>query len=176
MLFEHIRQMTRAHRQDHGCHAHTYSDGAALSALAAGAHAACILELGTALGYTACCLAAASPSALVDTVEKDPLHVALARKNIAAAGLSERITVHEGDFDTILRALAAGYDFAFFDGIAPEPRLIDQLWSLLVPGGTLACANLHMVGSRLMRDFQDRVRWLPRGTIEDGDTGIFEKV
>lgn len=136
MPFEHIQQATRAHRRTHGCHAYTYSDGAALTVLAADVGARRVLELGTALGYTACCLAAAGPSVFVDTIEKDPIHVALARENIAQTGLSERVAVHEGDFYEVLRGLTAGYDLAFFDGIAPEPRLIAGLSSLLVPGGT----------------------------------------
>jgi predicted O-methyltransferase YrrM len=71
MSFEHIQKATRAHRQAHGCHAYTYSDGAALTALAANAGAKRVLELGTALGYTACCLAAAGPSVFVDTIERE---------------------------------------------------------------------------------------------------------
>ncbi len=49
------------------------------------ANARRILELGTALGYTALSFASGAPDATVDTVERDPEHVQLARDNIAAA-------------------------------------------------------------------------------------------
>ena len=39
-----------------------------------------------------------APNSTVDTIERDPEHVELARENIAAAGLDHRIAVHEGDF------------------------------------------------------------------------------
>lgn len=175
MAFEHIQQATREHRRSHGCHAYAYADGAALTALVAQTRAQRVLELGTALGYTACCLAAAGPLVHVDTIEADPTHVALARQNIAQAGLADRIVVRQGDFHGVLLGLWDGYDFAFFDGVAPEPALIRMVSDLLAPGGTLACGNLHLASGALMRELADPTRWLDQGRIEGGDTGVFVK-
>src|SRR5579885_2943452 len=96
--FAHIRKATDQHRAQHGCGAYPYDNGPLLSTLAAAASARRILELGTALGYTALSFAHGAPDATVDTIEREPEHVQLARENIAAAAMDHRITVHEGDF------------------------------------------------------------------------------
>ena len=98
---------------------------------------------GTALGYTALSFASGAPDATVDTIERDPEHVRLARENIAAAAMDHRITVHEGDFAAMLPTLDPGYDVAFFDGQTPSPALHKTLRGLLRTGGTLITANLN---------------------------------
>ena len=83
--FAKIRTATNTHRGRHGCNAYPYDNGPLLAALAGAANARRILELGTALGYTALSFASGAPDATVDTVERDAEHVQLARDNIAAA-------------------------------------------------------------------------------------------
>ena len=100
--FAHIREATLKHRAKHGCGAYPYSNGPLLSTIAAAAGAKRILELGCALGYTSLSFAHGAPKARIDTIERDPEHVRLAREHIAAAGMSKRITVHEGDFAKVL--------------------------------------------------------------------------
>ncbi|MHC1481496.1 O-methyltransferase [Frateuria aurantia] len=176
MAFEHIQQATRIHRRKHGCYAYTYSDGEALTALVKKTNAYRILELGTALGYTACCLASASRSVRVDTIDMDHAHVVLARDNIRQAGMEDRIFVHEGDFHDVLKCLSTGYDFIFFDGVAPELTIVEKLRELLIVGGMLACGNLHMADSVVLRDFSNSKRWFLKEKIENGDTGAFIKI
>jgi predicted O-methyltransferase YrrM len=117
--FAKVREATLAHRTKHGCGTWPHSNGALLSALAATADAKRILELGTALGYTALSFAHGAPKATVDTIERDSEHVRLARANIAAAGMDARVVVHQGDFGDVLPTLEPGYDLAFFDGHTP---------------------------------------------------------
>src|ERR1700728_2966625 len=93
--FAEVRKATDRHRAQHGCGAHPYDNGPLLSALAAAIQARRIVELGTALGYTALSFAYGAGDSTVDTVERDPEHVRLARENIVAAALDHRITVHE---------------------------------------------------------------------------------
>src|SRR5438067_9548742 len=119
--FAKIRNATNAHRERHGCSAFAYSNGPLLAALAGVANARRILELGTALGYTALSFASGAPGATVDSIERDPDHVALARDNIAAAGLDHRITVHEGEFPSVLPPPDPGYHVAFIDAGTPNP-------------------------------------------------------
>src|SRR5579875_2565439 len=114
--FAKVRAATETHRARHGCGAYPYRNGPLLSALAAAVHARRILELGTALGYTALSFAYGAPESIVDSIERDPEHVRLAREAIAATSLDHRISVHEGDFAAVLGALDPGYDLAFFDG------------------------------------------------------------
>src|SRR5579862_7237010 len=141
--FAKIRAATNTHRERHGCGAYPYDNGPLLAALAGAANARRILELGTALGYTALSFASGAPDATVDTIERDAEHVQLARDNIAAAALDHRITVHEGDFASVLPTLDPGYDVAFFDGQSPTPALHKALRGLLRTGGTLITANLN---------------------------------
>ncbi|HML06679.1 MAG TPA: class I SAM-dependent methyltransferase [Xanthobacteraceae bacterium] len=145
--FAEVRKATDLHRARHGCDAHPYRNGPLLGVLAAAAHARRILELGTALGYTALSFAHGAPDSTVDTIEREAEHVQLARDNIAAAALDHRITVHEGEFGKILPTLDPGYDLAFFDGETPVPALHTALRHLLRTGGVLITANLNHGGT-----------------------------
>ena len=140
--FIHIKEQTLSHRDRHGCGAWPYGNGPLLSVLAGAAGARRILELGCALGYTALSLAHGAPDAEVDTIDRDPEHVRLARETIAGAGMAARIRVHEGDFAQVLAGFAPGYDVAFFDGFTPSPPILVALTRLLRPRGLLISANL----------------------------------
>jgi predicted O-methyltransferase YrrM len=175
--FAKIRTATNAHRARHGCNAFPYDNGPLLAALAAAANARRILELGTALGYTALSFASGAPDATVDTVERDAEHVQLARDNIAAVGLDNRITVHEGDFAAVLPTLDPGYDVAFFDGGTPVTALHKTLRGLLRTGGTLITANLNHGGTAdaVRKALFDGKSWRSALVDEDGETAISVK-
>ena len=178
--FDGLQAETRVHRRNHGCHAYTFEDGAGLLALARREGAARILELGTAIGYTAAVLASATPTTRVETIERDPEHVALARANMADADLAERVTVHAGDFATVLPQLDGLFDLVFFDGLGPTSALIDGLREMLAPGGLLVCGNLGLAADderrHLDETFADRGRWHAAGSIENGATRAFRKI
>jgi predicted O-methyltransferase YrrM len=175
--FAKIRAATNAHRGRHACGAHPYDNGPLLAALAAAADARRILELGTALGYTALSFASGALDATVDSIERDPEHVRLARENIAAAAMDHRITVHEGDFAAILPTLDPGYDVAFFDGHTPSPALHKTLRGLLRTGGTLITANLNHGGTAdaVRKALFDGKSWRSALIDEDGETAISVK-
>ena len=176
--FAQVRSATLTHRARHGCGAWPYGNGALLAALAAAADARRVLELGTALGYTALSFAHGAPKAKVDTVERDPEHVRLARANVAAAGMDERVTVHEGEFGAVLLTLAPPYDLAFFDGHTPVPRLHEELRRLLRPRGLLITANLNHGGTAeaVCEALLDPRSWLTAFLDEDRETAISVKV
>ena len=178
-LFTSIQAATRTHRKTHGCGAYTFEDGPGLARISFDARPTRILELGTALGYTACCLASGSPTAKVDTIEGDPDHARLARVQIADAGLADRIKVHIGDFEDVLAYLPNAYDLVFFDGFAPSEALLSLLRSKINSGGTLVCANIGLAGgeehSRIMGELGDTVHWRAMGSIERGQTIVVTK-
>ena len=176
--FAKVRNATNTHRAKHGCGAHPYDNGPLLAALAGAANARRILELGTALGYTALSFASGAPDATVDTIERDPEHAQLARENIAAASLDHRITVHEGDFATVLATLDPGYDVAFFDGNTPAPALHKTLRGLLRTGGTLITANLNHGGTAdaVRKTLFESKLWRSALVDEDGETAISIKL
>lgn len=137
-----VREATDTHRRQHRCWAYPYADGTVLGAVGAAAEPARVLELGTALGYTSCWWA--TNGAHVDTIERDPVHVELARENAARAGLEALVSVHQGDFDTVLSALDGPFDLAFFDGYEPPADLLDQLAALLRTDGIVVTTNLDL--------------------------------
>lgn len=177
--FRDLQIATQQHRARHQCGAYSFEDGPALTQLVRTHQPARILELGTALGYTACCLAAGSAAAQVDTIEGDAEHVRLARGQIARYDLQARISLHHGDFMPVIAGLAGGYDLAFFDGFAPTLRMLQRLHTLLVSGGRLICANLqlgHGEEARLVAAVcANRAFWSPAAAIEQGRTVVLVK-
>jgi predicted O-methyltransferase YrrM len=176
--FAHVREATLKHRAKHGCGAWPYGNGPMLGVIAGAADARRILECGCALGYTSLSFAHGAPKAKIDTIERDLEHVALARENIAAAGMEKRIKVHEGDFLKILPALDGEYDVAFFDGHTPAPALLSAIKKLLRTGGTLITANLNHGGTAdAVRDaLFDGKSWRSALVDEDGETAISVKL
>lgn len=174
--FADVRQATRKHLRQHGCGTYTFEDGSALTALSGWKRPRRVLELGTALGYTACCLAQGFALAQVDTIEGDATHVGLAREQIARHALTHRISVHHGQFDEILGDLEIGYDLAFFDGFAPPAAIIAQVRDLLALGGILICSNLQLghgsAARELAQDLADGRRWQALASIERGRTAV----
>ena len=174
--FDFIQKATRWHRLRHWCSAYAFKDGAGLIEIAGRYSPARVIELGTALGFTACCLASSGKAVQVDTIEGDARHAALAQSNIKAAGLAERITVHIGRFEDVLRNLRGRYSMAFFDGGVPSIPIIEELRTLLDDAGVLICANLPRASAdrarELKREFDNADRWLRIGAIEDGGTQL----
>lgn len=140
--FAWICDATDEHRHRHGCWAYPYQDGSVLSATAGVLAPSSVLELGTALGYTACWWA--RDGARVDTIERDPIHVQLARTHLERAQTTGVTTVHEGDFDAVLPTLGQTYDLAFFDGYEPPTGLLDSLNLNLGTGAALITTNLDL--------------------------------
>ena len=86
-----------------------------------------VLEIGTSSGYSAIWLGATLreiPGAQhLITIERDADKVRQARANIANAGLSEIVDVHEGSATEIVAVLPGPFDCVFFDAdrlTAPE--------------------------------------------------------
>ena len=169
--FGRLQEVTRQHRQLHGCGAYTCDDGSLPGVLAAAVHAQRIVEVGTALGYTACWLASASDTTTVDTVENELEHVALARTEITRYGMEDRVSVHHGDAESVLAGLdESTYDVAFFDGFAPTLAVIGLLRARLRNGGLLIAANLTLGDSgAVLTELADKSRWR---TLSLGETAI----
>lgn len=178
-----IQLATRSHQQQHACNAHTFEDGAGLWQLVQQHQPRHMLELGTGLGYTACLMALASPQGQVLTLEGDPEHAALARQQIAALGLQQRVQLHEGSFATVMQALqlpAGSQDLVFFDGNMPPLILVQHFHTLLAPGGLLVCANIDLngpLGARRVRaELADAQRWQLLPPLESGLTRVARRL
>ncbi len=176
--FAYVREATLKHRAQHRCGAYPYGNGPLLGALARAVGARRILECGCALGYTALSFANGATSAEVDTIERDPTHVTLARDNVAAVGMESRIAIHQGDFASVLPTLSPGYDLAFFDGHTPAPDLLAMLRGLLRDGGTLVAANLNHGGAAdaVCAALMDRSQWIAAFVDDERETAVCVKV
>jgi predicted O-methyltransferase YrrM len=176
--FAAIRDDDWCHRGRHGCGAYPFGDGSSLGVLAAASKARRVLELGTALGYTACWFALGASQAIIDTVERDPEHVRLARDNVRKAGFEDRVNVMEGEFAVVLKTLTDGYDIVFFDGFAPTLDVMFQLRALLRGGGIMISANLDLSGGdgeACGKWLRDPRLWLTSFMAEQGRTAVSVK-
>jgi predicted O-methyltransferase YrrM len=108
-----------------------------------------ILEVGTLGGYSTICLArAVGEGGRVVTLEAEPEHADVARRNIARAGLSGIVDLRLGFALDILPTLAgeAPFDLIFLD--ADKPSMPDYLtWSL-----RLSRVGTVIIGDNVVRD------------------------
>ncbi|MGO3297215.1 O-methyltransferase [Pseudolactococcus laudensis] len=91
-----------------------------------------ILEIGTAIGFSALLMAQASPDASITTIERNPEMATLARENLAKYDSAQQIEVIEGDAIDVLASLTDGYDFAFMDSAKSKyivflPEILNRL-------------------------------------------------
>lgn len=107
-----------------------------------------VLEFGTLAGYSALWFArAVGPEGHVTTLELDPVHAAVARENLARAGVAHRVDVHEGPAAETARALVdAGtepYDLVFIDADKPgNSRYLELAVALSRPGTVVVVDNV----------------------------------
>lgn len=107
-----------------------------------------ILEVGTAVGYSALLMCQVMPpDCTVTTIEKYEKRIPVARKNFARAGESGRIRLIEGDAARILPELDGFYEFIFMDAAKGQYiHFLPQTLRLLPPGGVLVTDNVLQDG------------------------------
>lgn len=136
------------------------SEGKLLGLLVRLAGATKIVEVGTLVGYSAIHMARALPAGgRLWTIEFEPRHAELARANIAAAGVADRVTVHVGAGRDVLPTLAphAPVDLVFIDADKVNYDFYGR-WALehLRKGGLVVGDNAYLFGELL--DDSDRGR------------------
>ena len=91
------------HVDDSGCGMKICSDSVLLGAwfLPSHSHAASVLDIGAGSGLLSLMAAQVCPEASITGIEIDPKAAAAARANFAASPFAGRLTVTEGDFNTI---------------------------------------------------------------------------
>lgn len=114
-----------------------------------------VLEVGTAVGYSAIFMAKALPEAShITTIENYEKRIPVARENICKAGLSERITLIEGEAGDVLKKLSGTFDFIFMDAAkAQYITWLPEVLRLLAPGGVLVTDNVLQEGDILESRF-----------------------
>ena len=115
-----------------------------------------ILEIGTAVGYSALLMARVMPAdCRITTIEKYEKRIPVARENFRLAGEEERITLLEGDADEILERLKGSYfDFVFMDAAKGQYlACLPKLMELMPPGALLVSDNVLQDGDIVQSRF-----------------------
>ena len=121
--------------------------GLLLAILARSCRARRILEIGTAIGYGALCLARAAPEAQVVSIDSDPQRLAQARAYLERGGVLPRVELVEGAALDVLHRLEGAFDLVYLDAVKGEyRRYLDAVVPRLVVGGMLVADNLLWKG------------------------------
>lgn len=107
-----------------------------------------ILEIGTAIGYSAICFSKfLMADGKIDTIEIDKQRIMLAKANIDMYKLNDKVNIIEGDALTVLPKLNKKYDFIFIDG--PKSHYIEYLplcLKMLNDDGVIIADNVNYKG------------------------------
>lgn len=110
------------------------------------------LEFGTLAGYSTLWLArAVGPSGQVVSLELQEQNAAVARENLAAAGVGDRVEVRVGPAtETAARLVAEGpepFDLVFIDADKPNnPAYLEAALALTRPGSVIVLDNVTRQG------------------------------
>ena len=107
-----------------------------------------ILEIGTAVGYSAICFSEfLDENGKIDTIERDTERVIQARENIKKAEVEDKINIIEGDAVEILPILNDVYDVVFIDASKGKyPFFLKEALRMLEPKGILFADNVLYKG------------------------------
>ena len=106
-----------------------------------------ILEVGTAIGFSALLMSEYAPDAHITTIENYDKRIPIARANFDRFGKSNRIELLEGDALEILPTLEGSFDFIFMDAAKGQYiNYLPDIMRLLSPGGVLVSDNVLQDG------------------------------
>ena len=114
-----------------------------------------ILEVGTAVGYSALLMAEHMPEgAHITTIEKYEKRIPIAKENFRRAGMEDHITLMEGDAMEVLQSLPGTYDLIFMDAAKGQYiNWLPEVMRLLAVGGTLISDNVLQDGDLIESRF-----------------------
>lgn len=107
-----------------------------------------ILEVGTAVGFSALLMSEYAPDGcIITTIEKYEKRIPVARENFRRAGKDHQITLLEGDALEVLKNLEGSFDFIFMDAAKGQYiHFMPEVLRLLADGGTLVSDNVLQDG------------------------------
>ena len=115
-----------------------------------------VLEVGTAIGYSALHMAEALEHGKLVTLEIDPARAATARKFLDDAGVGDRVEIVEGDARQTLPELEGPFDVLFLDAKKDQYRDYLRLAEpLLSERALLVVDNLLMSGEVALAEGTD---------------------
>ena len=107
-----------------------------------------ILEVGTAVGFSALLMEAYDPvDCQITTIENYPPRIPIARANFARAKKEACIQLIEGDAQEVLPTLTGSYDFIFMDAAKGQyPIFLPEIKRLMHSGSVLVTDNILQDG------------------------------
>lgn len=124
-----------------------------------------ILEVGTAIGFSAILMASNAPDETrITTIEKYEKRIPIAKENFVKSGYEDKISLLEGDATDILRELSDNnkqYDFIFMDAAKGQYiNFLPYVKKLLSENGVLVTDNVlqdnTVIQSKFMVERRDR--------------------
>ncbi|MDY5845641.1 MAG: O-methyltransferase [Bariatricus sp.] len=121
-----------------------------------------ILEVGTAVGFSAILMSEYAPfDCTIDTIENYEKRIPIARENFIRAGKEEKITLIEGDAIQVLKKLDGPYDFVFMDAAKGQYiAYLPEVLRILNAEGVLVSDNVlqdgDIIESRFAVERRDR--------------------
>ena len=117
------------------------------------------LEVGTFTGYSAICIARGlAEGGRLTCLELDEERAAIARRNLDAAGVGERVEIRVGPAGESLEAMAAAptFDFAFVDADkGGYPEYYELVLARMRRGGLVLLDNMLLRGAVLTQETEN---------------------
>jgi len=107
-----------------------------------------ILEIGSAIGFSAIMMASELAGCRIDTIERDDVRYEKAVEFIAQSGLGHQIRIFHADaLEMDLSLLSQEYDAIFIDAAKGQyERFFEKYETLLSEQGSIYCDNMYMHG------------------------------
>ena len=107
-----------------------------------------ILEIGTAVGYSAICFSEIlSDNGFIDTIERDEQRILEAKENVKKMRLEDKINIISGDAVEILPTLNKKYDMVFIDAAKGKyPFFLKEALRMLNDNGIILADNILYKG------------------------------
>ncbi|WP_010098953.1 O-methyltransferase [Ornithinibacillus scapharcae] len=114
-----------------------------------------ILEIGTAIGYSALRMNEAYPEASITTIERDDIRYNQAVENINRLNKTENITIIHGDALDVLADLNGTYDCVFIDAAKGQyQKFFELVMPLLADNGLVITDNVLFRGFVMDENFE----------------------
>ena len=106
-----------------------------------------ILEIGTAIGFSALLMANHAPNAKITTIDRNPEMIGFAKENFAKFDNRQQITLLEGDAVDVLSTLTETYDFVFMDSAKSKYIVfLPEILKHLEVGGVVVLDDIFQGG------------------------------
>ena len=114
-----------------------------------------ILEIGTAIGFSALLMAEHSPKSKITTIDRNPEMIGFAKDNFAKFDQRKQITLLEGDAVDVLSTLTETYDFVFMDSAKSKYIIfLPEILKHLEVGGVVVLDDIFQ-GGDIARDIME---------------------